>query len=186
MSKVTYNVIYQVCGQVTTDIPDDITTREEAVAYLEKNWKNMPFPKNAEYICDSEVLDTEGEITILLFEYGIQKYQSELKEDGLVFIKGKVRGTGENSSLILQTANALKDVSSTLWIGTDDASLNNLRHTAKNFMKNNPGIGDYLRIASKTSKRQEFLGDIAINDELLQKARIQFGSENIIVRKNKK
>ena len=24
----------------------------------------MPFPKNAEYICDSEVLDTEGEITI--------------------------------------------------------------------------------------------------------------------------
>ncbi|MFR3345361.1 MAG: hypothetical protein ACLTS6_16020 [Anaerobutyricum sp.] len=53
-------------------------------------------------------------------------------------------------------------------------------------MKNNPGIGDYLRIASKTSKRQEFLGDIAINDELLQKARIQFGSENIIVRKNKK
>lgn len=39
MSKVTYNVIYQVCGQVTTDIPDDITTREEAVAYLEKNWK---------------------------------------------------------------------------------------------------------------------------------------------------
>ena len=41
MSKVTYNVIYQVCGQVTADIPDDITTREEAVAYLEKNWKNM-------------------------------------------------------------------------------------------------------------------------------------------------
>lgn len=40
MSKVTYNVIYQVCGQVTADIPDDITTREEAVAYLEKNWKN--------------------------------------------------------------------------------------------------------------------------------------------------
>lgn len=43
--KVTYNVIYQVCGQVTADIPDNITTREEAVAYLEKNWKNMPFPK---------------------------------------------------------------------------------------------------------------------------------------------
>ena len=31
MSKVTYNVIYQVCGQVTADIPDDITTREEAI-----------------------------------------------------------------------------------------------------------------------------------------------------------
>ena len=30
MSKVTYNVIYQVCGQVTADIPNDITTREEA------------------------------------------------------------------------------------------------------------------------------------------------------------
>lgn len=66
MSKVTYNVIHQVCGQVTVtaDIPDDITTREDAVAYLEKNWKNMPFTKNAEYICYSEELDTEGEITI--------------------------------------------------------------------------------------------------------------------------
>ena len=36
MSKVTYNVIYQVCGQVTADIPEDIKTREEAIAYLEK------------------------------------------------------------------------------------------------------------------------------------------------------
>ena len=62
--KVTYNVIYKVCGQVTADIPDDITTREEAVAYLEKNWKNMPFPKSAEYICDSEELDAEGDILI--------------------------------------------------------------------------------------------------------------------------
>ena len=57
MSKVTYNVIYQVCGQVTTDIPDDITTREEAV------------PKNAEYICDSEELDTEGDILITSDKY---------------------------------------------------------------------------------------------------------------------
>ena len=69
MSKVTYNVIYQVCGQVTADIPDNITTREEAVAYLEKNWKNMPFPKNAEYICDSEELDTEGDILITSDKY---------------------------------------------------------------------------------------------------------------------
>ena len=69
MSKVTYNVIYQVCGQVTADIPDDITTREEAVAYLEKNWKNMPFTKKAEYICDSEELDTEGDILITSDKY---------------------------------------------------------------------------------------------------------------------
>ena len=45
MSKVTYNVIYQVCGQVTADIPDDITTREEAVAYLEKTGKICLFRK---------------------------------------------------------------------------------------------------------------------------------------------
>lgn len=69
MPKVTYNVIYQVCGQVTADIPDDVKTREEAIAYLEKNWKNMPFPKSAEYICDSEKLDTEGEITITPSQY---------------------------------------------------------------------------------------------------------------------
>ena len=67
-SRSQENRRLHICGfrrkYVTTDIPDDITTREEAIAYLEKNWKNMPFPKNAEYICDSEELDTEGDIVI--------------------------------------------------------------------------------------------------------------------------
>lgn len=45
MSKVTYNVIYQVCGQVTADIPDDITTREEDVTYLEKKLEKYAFPE---------------------------------------------------------------------------------------------------------------------------------------------
>ena len=39
MSKVTYNVIYQVCGQVTADIPDDITTREELSLTLKRTGK---------------------------------------------------------------------------------------------------------------------------------------------------
>ena len=50
MSKVTYNVIYQVCGQVTADIPDDITTREEAVAYLEKKLEEYAFSEKMQSI----------------------------------------------------------------------------------------------------------------------------------------
>ena len=62
--KVTFGVVYQVWGRVTADIPDEITTKEEVVKYIRENWKNMPFPKNAEYVCDSEELDENGEITI--------------------------------------------------------------------------------------------------------------------------
>lgn len=62
--KVTFGVVYQVWGRVTADIPDEITTKEEAVKYIQENWKSMPFPQNAEYVCDSEELDENGEITI--------------------------------------------------------------------------------------------------------------------------
>ena len=133
-----------------------------------------------------DVEDTTGHISVLLFEHGIQKYQSELHEDGLVFIKGKVRGGGEDSSIILQTANALKDTPETLWIGTDDYSLNHIRTMVRNFIRHNPGIGDHIKIASKTSKRSESLGNISISAELLEKARIQFGENNVRVTVDKK
>ena len=37
MSKVTYNVIYQVCGQVTTDIPEELDTEGEITITPDNN-----------------------------------------------------------------------------------------------------------------------------------------------------
>lgn len=52
--------------------------------------------------------------------------------------------------------------------------------------RHNPGIGDHIKIASKTSKRSESLGNISISAELLEKARIQFGENNVRVTVDKK
>lgn len=142
--------------------------------------------KNGNIMMILDVEDTTSHISVLLFEQSMQKYQMELHEDGLVFIRGKVRGGGEDSSIILQSANALKDTPETLWIGTDDYSLNHIRTMVRSFIRHNPGIGDHIKIASKTSKRSESLGNISISAELLEKARIQFGENNVRVTVDKK
>ena len=128
-----------------------------------------------------DVEDTTGHISVLLFEHAIQKFQPELNEDGLIFLKGKVRGGGEDSSLILQTVCPLKDTPSILWIATDDYSLNNLRNRVLNFMQDNPGIGDHVKIVSKKARKPEMLGDISITADVLEKAKIHFGRENVKV-----
>lgn len=130
-----------------------------------------------------DVEDTTGHISVLLFEHAIQKFQSELKEDGLIFLKGKVRGEGEDSSLILQTVCSLKDTPSTLWIATDNYSLNNLRNVVKSFMRENPGIGDTVKIVSKKARKPESLGDISITADVIKKAEIRFGKENVKITK---
>lgn len=132
-----------------------------------------------------DVEDTTGHISVLLFEHAIQKFQSELNEDGLIFLKGKVRGGGEDSSLILQTICPLKDTPSILWIATDDYSLNNLRNRVLNFMQDNPGIGDHVKIVSKKARKPEMLGDISITADVLEKAKIHFGRENVKVTQDK-
>ena len=132
-----------------------------------------------------DVEDTTGHISVLLFEHAIQKFRSELNEDGLIFLKGKVRGGGEDSSLILQTVCPLKDTPSILWIATDDYSLNNLRNRVLNFMQDNPGIGDHVKIVSKKARKPEMLGDISITADVLEKAKIHFGRENVKVTQDK-
>lgn len=139
--------------------------------------------RNGNIMMILNVEDTTGNISVLLFEHAIQKYQSELEEDGLVFIRGKVRGGGEDSSLILRAASALKDTPEILWIGTDDYSLNNIKKMVRDFMKKNPGVGDHVKIASRTSRRSEALGNISISTEVLEKAKILFGDKNVIVTK---
>lgn len=132
------------------------------------------------------VEDETDSITVMMFERGIQQYASELQEDSLVFVKGKVRGGGEDSSIILDKVYALKETPSVLWIATNDVSLINIKKLAKDFMKENGGIGDYIYVVSLNDRHPECLGEISITPEVIQKARIKFGNGNVKVTQRKK
>ena len=132
------------------------------------------------------VEDETDSITVMMFERGIQQYASELQEDGLIFVKGKVRGGGEDSSIILDKVYALKETPSVLWIATNDVSLINIKKLAKDFMKENGGIGDYIYVVSLNNRHPECLGEISVTPEVIQKARIKFGNGNVKVTQRKK
>lgn len=131
------------------------------------------------------VEDMTGSIDVLMFEQAMQKFMHDFDEDSLIFLKGKVRGEGEDSSILLNDICELKDKPSILWIATTDVSLNNIEKLALSFQTENPGIGDSLYIVSKTSKRAKNLGDIAITARALEKAKIQFGKENVKITEKK-
>ena len=133
-----------------------------------------------------KVEDETGSISVMMFERAIQKYVTELIEDGLIFLTGKVRGGGEDSSIILDTVCKLNDTPSILWIATNDFMLTHLKKQAYDFMKSNPGIGDYLYIASLSSKAVIPLGEISVTEDVIKKARIQFGNNNIRITKKTK
>ena len=133
-----------------------------------------------------KVEDETGSISVMMFERAIQKYATELIEDGLIFLTGKVRGGGEDSSIILDTVCKLNDTPSILWIATNDFMLTHLKKQACDFMKSNPGIGDYLYIVSLSSKAIIPLGEISVTEDVIKKARIQFGNNNIRITKKAK
>lgn len=138
--------------------------------------------KNGNPMFILQVEDVTGSISILMFEKTIHQYSSELKEDGLVFITGRIRGEGEDSSIIMTSMHQLHDTPVVLWIGTDDASLSNIRKTAKAFQAEVGGFGDLVRIASKKSRKAENIGDISVSEDTIVKARIKFGANNVIVK----
>ena len=137
--------------------------------------------KNGTPMVRMMVEDTTGSIMVLAFSYAIQKYGTELAEDGLVLLTGKIRGDEEDRILILDSACRFKDIASTLWIGTSDTSLITLRKMAMKFWKKHPGIGDRLLICSTKTKEIKYIGDIAINPETLNEARVWFKNQNIEV-----
>lgn len=52
-------------------------------------------------------------------------------------------------------------------------------------MQDNPGIGDHVKIVSKKARKPEILGDISITADVLEKAKIHFGRENVKVTQDK-
>ena len=59
MKKVKFGMYYEVYGTVVIDVPDDIT-EDNVEEYLREHWYDYPLPKNADYVSDSDELDTEN------------------------------------------------------------------------------------------------------------------------------
>ena len=48
--QIKFGVSLMYYGNVTMDIPDNITTREEAIAYLQEHWDDVPLPTSSSYV----------------------------------------------------------------------------------------------------------------------------------------
>lgn len=133
------------------------------------------------------VEDATGSISVFVFDKELAKYAKELQEDSLIFIKGTAREPGEDCAVILDSVCELKDEPSILWLATNDESLINIEKLALSFKNENPGIGDNLYICSKTSRKLKNLGEISVNAEVIKKAHILFGAENVktTIKKNR-
>lgn len=59
MKKVKFGMYYEVYGTVFVDVPDYIT-EDNIEEYLRDNWGDYPLPTDAEYVYDSDELDTES------------------------------------------------------------------------------------------------------------------------------
>ena len=59
MKTVTFGMYYEVYGNVTVEVPDDIT-EDNVEEYLREHWDEYPLPTNTSYIHCSDELDTES------------------------------------------------------------------------------------------------------------------------------
>lgn len=62
--QIKFGVSLMHYGNVTMNIPDNITTREEAIAYLQEHWDDVPLPTSSSYVNDSDELDVDGTIIL--------------------------------------------------------------------------------------------------------------------------
>lgn len=59
MKKLTVNMTYTMYGNSTIEIPDDILSFDEAIAYAREHKDIIDLPCNAEYVRDSDELVDE-------------------------------------------------------------------------------------------------------------------------------
>lgn len=59
MKKVTFGVYFEMWGEVTVEVPDDVT-EDNVLEYLKKNFDEYPLPEEHEYVSDSAYLDDEN------------------------------------------------------------------------------------------------------------------------------
>lgn len=70
MKKIKFGMYWQLYGYQTVEVPDDITTEEEAAEWLEDNFYNISLPDDADYVDDSAGYD---DFTIELYEDNINR-----------------------------------------------------------------------------------------------------------------
>lgn len=59
MKKVMFGMYYEVYGQVTVEVPDNVT-EDNVEEYLRDHWDKYPLPNNASYVHCSDELDAEN------------------------------------------------------------------------------------------------------------------------------
>ncbi len=160
-SAYEHNSTVSICG-IITEVKKKITKTGKPMAII-------------------QIEDATGSVSVLLFEKTMQKYFSEIREDSIVFVTGRTRGYSEDCSLILDSIQELNEKPKKLWIGTDEKSLFSLRKKTNDFKNKNTGFGDFLYIASKKTRQKEMIGEIFISEDLLTKAKIEFGINNVAI-----
>ena len=60
MKTFTFDMVWQVSGKQTVQVPDEISTVEEAQAWVKNNWADIPIPTDGEYIPNSDEPDFES------------------------------------------------------------------------------------------------------------------------------
>ena len=70
---IKFGMYYEVYGYQTAQVPNNITTEEEALDWLEDNFEHIPLPDDVEYIDGSAGYD---DFTIELYEDNINECKS--------------------------------------------------------------------------------------------------------------
>ena len=68
--KAKFGMYWQVYGYQTVDLPENITTEEDAVDWINDNFRDIPLPDDVDYLHDSDGWD---EYTIELYEDNINR-----------------------------------------------------------------------------------------------------------------
>lgn len=65
MKRVEFGMIWRMYGKQTLEVPDDITTIQQARDYLRAHWDEIPLPNDGDYDPDSDELDEVEEINFI-------------------------------------------------------------------------------------------------------------------------
>jgi DNA polymerase-3 subunit alpha len=132
-----------------------------------------------------ELEDLYGSIEIMVFPQILQKYNNILREDNIVYVKGKLSiKEEENAKIIARQFSEIKKINNkSLYIRIDSMSNKDVLNKIKDLMSSN--IGDstvyiFAQDIKKAFKYEEYAVDI--NDDLIYKLNNLIGEENIKVK----
>lgn len=132
-----------------------------------------------------ELEDLYGSIEIMVFPQILQKYNDILKEDNIVYVKGKLSiKEEENAKIIARQFSEIKKINNkSLYIRIDSMNNTEVLNKIKDVIHSNKGdsmVYIFAQDIKKAFKSEEYMVDI--NDDLLYKLKNTIGEENIKVK----